>query len=51
MPVCKERLDEDPYVKEGQLISACVKKGFFCHISARLLGYLIDRGDEKRVSL
>ncbi len=47
MLMCKERLDEDQCVKEDHLISPCVKEGFFCRISARLLGYLIDRVDKK----
>lgn len=51
MFIYKKKQDEDLYVKKGQLISPCIKKSFFYYISVRLLGYLIDRIDKKRVSL
>lgn len=51
MPVCKKKQDEDLCMKKGQFIIPCIKKGFFCHISTRLLGSLIDKVDKKKVSL
>lgn len=60
MPICKrsynkisvykKRLDQDLYVKKDQPISPCIKKSFFHYISARLLGYLIDKVDKKKIN-
>ena len=47
-----KKAGQEPMCKmlTSQPTSLCGNEGFFCRITARLLGYLIDRVDVRRVN-